>query len=252
MKLIDLAGCEFGRLRVVRRVPNQGGQTRWACRCACGADTEVTAGNLRSGKQVSCGCRRVEMTRSISRFRLLDDLVGRRFGMLTVTALHVDHGRRSRNRHWWCVCDCGERASISAATLKAGRARSCGCRSPFRSTHHQSRTRGYKRAHAALRRARRRCAKSGYVNIDAILERDGWRCYICGTHTPVSLRGHKDRNSPEVDHIQPLSRGGAHSSENLACICLYCNHQKQARTLMEFLAVLQARSLKQEACLGYG
>lgn len=58
MKFIDLTGKKFGRLTAIR---NNG--RMWHCQCECGATTVVHGGNLRSGKQVSCGCLRAERGR---------------------------------------------------------------------------------------------------------------------------------------------------------------------------------------------
>ena len=44
--------------------------------------------------------------------------------------------------------------------------------------------------------------------------------------TPRELRGKFQPNSPEIDHIIPLSRGGAHSVLNCACACRKCNGDK--------------------------
>lgn len=61
----DLTGKIFGRLTVIRRLPNaidpSGQQKRvWLCRCECGRETEVRAGNLKSGNTKSCVCLDME------------------------------------------------------------------------------------------------------------------------------------------------------------------------------------------------
>lgn len=65
--LLDLTGQPFGRLTVTSRGPNgKHGEVRWHCRCTCGNETLVYAGNLRSGDTRSCGClsRELLVTRS--------------------------------------------------------------------------------------------------------------------------------------------------------------------------------------------
>jgi len=47
------------------------------------------------------------------------------------------------------------------------------------------------------------------------------RCYLCGTLIPI---GHR-----HVDHIMPLSKGGAHRPSNLAVACDKCNRSKHAK-----------------------
>ena len=57
--LIDLSGQRFGMLTVIERASNdKSGSATWQCKCDCGNKTVVTSGNLRSGKQKSCGCLR--------------------------------------------------------------------------------------------------------------------------------------------------------------------------------------------------
>lgn len=45
------------------------------------------------------------------------------------------------------------------------------------------------------------------------------RCYLCGELIPL---GHR-----HVDHIVPLSKGGAHRPSNLAIACSFCNLSKK-------------------------
>lgn len=60
--LIDLTGQTFGRLKVIRRAPNRGKQTYWACECNCGEHTlkEYRGGDLKNGHVKSCGCLKRE------------------------------------------------------------------------------------------------------------------------------------------------------------------------------------------------
>jgi hypothetical protein len=59
-----------------------------------------------------------------------------------------------------------------------------------------------------------------------ILERDGWKCQLCGCDTPRELRGTTDPRAPEVGHIIPRTRGGGEEDSNLRCECKNCNRQK--------------------------
>lgn len=52
----DLTGKKFGMLTAIERLPGVKGKvTRYRCRCECGAETIVQAGNLSSGHTRSCG-----------------------------------------------------------------------------------------------------------------------------------------------------------------------------------------------------
>ncbi len=54
---IDMTGHRFNLLMVLKQAPHVGQQTRWLCRCDCGALVTVRSNNLRSGNTGSCGCR---------------------------------------------------------------------------------------------------------------------------------------------------------------------------------------------------
>ncbi|WP_369598523.1 HNH endonuclease [Sinorhizobium meliloti] len=59
-----------------------------------------------------------------------------------------------------------------------------------------------------------------------VFDRDKWKCQICGVKTPRKLRGTMDDRAPELDHVMPLSLGGAHSYMNTQCACRKCNREK--------------------------
>ena len=70
-----------------------------------------------------------------------------------------------------------------------------------------------------------------------ILERDKWRCQICGVKTPKSLRGTSDPRAPELDHIIPISQNGAHARFNAQCACKRCNRAKSDKPLGQMLLI---------------
>lgn len=70
----------------------------------------------------------------------------------------------------------------------------------------------------------------GPVGRALLLERDDYACYICGAELTVETM--------QLDHVLPLSRGGAHSAENLRSACGRCNSAKGRMTLAEYLATL--------------
>lgn len=58
----DLTGQKFGRLTVVADSgERRGNNIVWECSCDCGTTVRVPGGNLRSGRQRSCGCLRREL-----------------------------------------------------------------------------------------------------------------------------------------------------------------------------------------------
>ena len=55
-----------------------------------------------------------------------DDLIGQRFGRLTVLALTEARGSNG-GAVWQCQCDCGAQCQVPAGNLRQGRTVSCGC-----------------------------------------------------------------------------------------------------------------------------
>ncbi|MGN0975925.1 MAG: hypothetical protein ACI4OL_07960 [Gemmiger sp.] len=116
-KIVDLTGQRFGRLVAVEPTKERspGGSVMWMCRCDCGRTCIASGRLLRKGERTSCGCgSHLDET----------NMVGRRFGMLTVIG---EAGRNGHNRRWLCRCDCGSTLEIWQSNLLGGRSKSCGC-----------------------------------------------------------------------------------------------------------------------------
>jgi hypothetical protein len=61
-----------------------------------------------------------------------------------------------------------------------------------------------------------------------IFERDGWICQIC--HEPVDrAASRRTAGGATIDHVVPLSRGGADDPSNVATAHRRCNREKGAR-----------------------
>lgn len=117
----DLTGMRFGRLAVVESVgQNKNKNYLWRCRCDCGNEIITSGGNLTSGKVKSCGCLQKDIV-SAARF---DNLVGKKFGRLTVLELV---GKEGYNYIWKCQCECGDFKFVKSNDLRSGHIASCGC-----------------------------------------------------------------------------------------------------------------------------
>ncbi|MEG0419014.1 AP2 domain-containing protein [Gordonibacter sp.] len=69
-KRLDLLDATYGQLTV--RCPvgtDNNGSVLWHCDCACGNTCVVPAGDLSSGRTVSCGCVRAETLDNPARYR---------------------------------------------------------------------------------------------------------------------------------------------------------------------------------------
>lgn len=93
------------------------------------------------------------------------------------------------------------------------------------------------RVSRSKRKALERSVRAEAVNPLIVFERCEWHCQRCGTHTPSHLRGQHKPNSPELDHIVPLSKGGEHSYANTQLLCRKCNAFKTDKLTTELCLV---------------
>lgn len=117
--------------------------------------------------------------------------------------------------------ECGE-----SFTAQKSNARWCSqrCRRRFTSRE-ESRRRGPIRPESAP-----------YTDLE-IFERDKWRCHLCGKKVDQAI----SRRSPEgasIDHLIPLSLGGADAPANVATAHNRCNREKGVRARDEQLRLI--------------
>lgn len=76
---------------------------------------------------------------------------------------------------------------------------------------------------------RRRAKKVGRLprgTVEAIGNKQRWKCPIC----LVSIL-----KKYHVDHIQPIAKGGRHSSDNIQLLCPPCNVRKSAKDPVQYM-----------------
>lgn len=112
----NLKGRRFGRLTVTELTDERksNGGAVWKCKCDCGKELCVSAGNLKRGATVSCGCIR------------RDNLTNMKFGKLTALYPGEKTGKDD-GAFWVCECECGNITQVVAIKLKSGHTKSCGC-----------------------------------------------------------------------------------------------------------------------------
>jgi hypothetical protein len=100
---------------------HQGRKPRPLCACGCGERVgDLRArwikGHDRRGIPVSTGPRPIR------------NMVGERYGLLTVIARAGSTPTPASNALWRCRCDCGNESVVVGTDLRRGRQQSCGCR----------------------------------------------------------------------------------------------------------------------------
>lgn len=131
-KRIDYTGYKFNRLTVLRydqeaSLNNSKRCSMYVCKCDCGNVTHpISITDLKRGHTKSCGCLLKEQVKNNSSKIAKLDMIGKKFGKLTVTRKYTD--QNSKVIKWYCNCDCGKKDYIVEGTsLRAGRVKSCGC-----------------------------------------------------------------------------------------------------------------------------
>lgn len=167
----------------------------------------------------------------------------------TVCPLFASHCKRcqsafvGRRKRLYCT----ERCAISKAPSSVD-CRTCG--SAFKPTYTGGGLGSYcsepcrqvafnagRRVERAKRKAVVRGATVESIDPLRVFERDRWMCQLCGVKTPRTKRGTYEPDAPELDHILPLSVGGAHAYINVQCACRRCNNTKSNRPAGQMLLV---------------
>lgn len=121
----NLIGQKFGLLTVINYTSeNRHGSALWECQCDCGNICYATTEGLRTGDNISCGCRNLGSEKFANRYKI--DLTGKRYGKLTVIKSTSDRTNFG-NQIWECQCDCGNICYVSTNHLQTGNTKSCGC-----------------------------------------------------------------------------------------------------------------------------
>jgi len=122
----DLTGVRSGKLIAIKylyTIPHAGAM--WECKCDCGNTTNVLSTHIKCNITKSCGCLARESFDLNKAKKIVNDLTGQKFGMLTVIGRAENQKRQIM---WMCQCDCGsDPKSVFGGHLKAGRITSCGC-----------------------------------------------------------------------------------------------------------------------------
>lgn len=213
--------------------------TRWR---RYGDPEHRVRGEVRDGKRICLGCGQDLPVQEFRRFR--------------VRCLPCGKANRREKYYepWVPIVTETRKCEICGEDFGANKKRRFTCGSDeCRAAHKKLRGAEYKPDIAARRAANRRwyaanrerayVAKAAYrarkMNATTaepftrveVFERDGWLCQLC--NGPVDRSDDAPfGDRPSLDHIVPLSRGGAHVPENCQTAHLRCNSAKGARSLV--------------------
>ena len=117
----DYVGKKYGKLTILESLGRDGSRVLVKCKCDCGNEKIIDVGDIKSGRTKSCGCGR----KGINVKFYEKDLIGQRFGRLTITKM-LSRDEKS-NVIVECKCDCGNIITRKYVLLQQGHTKSCGC-----------------------------------------------------------------------------------------------------------------------------
>jgi 5-methylcytosine-specific restriction endonuclease McrA len=208
----DLIGQVFGNLTVTKEtIYRKYKQVVWECKCDCGNIHLVPRNSLCNGDTKSCGCLKTK------------NLLGRSFGEWKVLS-KINQRSLQGKILWYCKCSCGNTSTLSTNQLTSGKTSSCqkGIHSSLY-RHGKSKTKDYNKLVEGKRRANKKHNLTNSITVKELRDRIeffGNTCVYCQKNPHQHL-----------DHIIPLSKGGAHSIKNLAPSCAKCNLSKASKLL---------------------
>ena len=128
-------GQQYGNLLVesINHEKSDNKHTYYNCKCICGNPQIIIRRSDQLKENSSCGCIKRQV--SIKSLEALQqqakkrekELIGQRFGKLTV----IEHVGKIKSRNnanvWKCLCDCGNTTFATTSALKSLHVKSCGC-----------------------------------------------------------------------------------------------------------------------------
>ena len=156
------------------------------------------------------------------------DITGLKFGKLTVIKyLYMNTHRQSM---WECGCSCGNTFTTSSNSLRAGKAKSCGC--------------SLVKSQSVLNRIysdyKLSAEKRGYVfsltlnDFQRLISLD---CFYCGA-PPSNTKKHSNKHNPnrelQYNGLDRLDNKLGYTLDNVVPSCFICNRAKQSMTFPDF------------------
>ena len=225
-KILNLEGHRFGMLVPIK--PDHKGTKRgWLCQCDCGNEKFYPTFQLTKGETKSCGC----LTKK--KF----SLIGKRFGMLEVTA-EAQKLKAGRPR-WICKCDCGGEHIVESKHLNNGTSTHCGCQTKLKMQETRRKLPpGTALAHRVLDTYKRNAKIRGYewqITDEKAFELFKGDCFYCGA-PPSTVRTHPKHHGDFIyNGIDRSNNTIGYLVDNVQSCCKKCNYFKNHFSHDEFV-----------------
>lgn len=168
--------------------------------------------------------------RIMSREKRIDikDITGQKFADLTAISW-VGKGKY-RGAVWLCKCECGNTCSVPGGHLRAGKRKSCGCRSQSRIFET-----GINRVFSSYKRLAIRRNLEFNLSREELEKIVTGNCNYCGTEPGNELKRQKSKKTQikysGIDRFDPTQ---GYISGNCVPCCYYCNHAKHDFSILQW------------------
>jgi hypothetical protein len=163
---------------------------------------------------------------------VLDEMVGNKFGLLTVVSRGKDYVTSAGylQKRWSCLCDCGAEHTTSKYLLTSGKVTSCG---------HEKRLPEGEASFNGLYRSYMKSAKDrGYsfsLSKERFREETKKDCFYCGDPPSTVWKNNPGCNGVYTyNGIDRIDNSIGYQDGNIVSCCVTCNRAKSTSTLEYF------------------
>lgn len=244
---LNLIGQKFGDLEIVQEVHKPKHLKRngfyWLARCSCGKEViGITQSFVHEGRK-HCGCKKIENLSKSHKGNGIVDIIGKRFGQLTV--IRQDGVGTNNKIKYLCKCDCGNFITTLGSALRRKEKSTSNCHACARKVA-ALKISGKNHYLWSLnlteedRKKRDGSIKSReeYRWRKKVLQRDKYICQICYKKHNI-LNAHHINSYSEYDEIRFDERNGV-------CLCVECH-----KDFHKFYGISGATKAKYDSYLEY-
>ena len=173
----------------------------------------------------------------------LIELVGKKFGMLTV--LSRAENDRWNKPMWLCLCDCGNTKVIRGKDLRAGTTKACGCR-----VGKNNKPRGvaaFNNCYCSYEIGARKRGLPFELSKEVFKVLTSQHCHYCGAKPAQVTKGY-GYGDYVYNGLDRVDNSLGYFPDNVVPCCGLCNRAKSAMTVEEFLSWI--RRVHKHSCEG--
>lgn len=235
----DMTGMRFGRITVIKFVPDNTKRSSWLCKCDCGNFKVIRAHNLVSGTTNSCGCLAKELLQESHDKRSYihkSEYLNKKINNLTILEIKKGHNCTL----CVCKCDCGNIVEKIMSAVVKGDVKSCGClkEKTLENLKNKAHLSKDTVAFNAFYGRYFRSAKNRKIEFDLSKEQfkevSDRKCSYCGS-PPEEKSGVRTGEVYISNGINRIDNNIGYIENNIISSCYMCNKMKHTHDVNSFL-----------------